>query len=97
MRYDPHVIVERALTTEKSLNLREGKHCVTFQVAVGADKLQVKRAIEELFKVKVLGVRTMMMRGKKKRLGRFEGRRPAWKKAMVTIRKEDHIELFEKV
>jgi len=97
MRYEPHVIVERALTTEKSLNLREGQNCVTFRVAVGADKVQVKRAIEELFKVKVLDVRTMMMRGKKKRLGRFEGRRPAWKKALVTIRKEDHIDLFEKV
>ena len=97
MRYDPHAIVERALTTEKSLNLREGQNCVTFKVAIDADKLQVKRAIEELFKVKVVDVRTMMMRGKKKRLGRFEGKRPAWKKALVTLRKDDHIELFEKV
>lgn len=97
MRYDPHTVVERALTTEKSLNLREGQNCVTFKVAVGADKLQVKRAIEELFKVKVVDVRTMLMRGKKKRLGRFEGQRPAWKKALVTLRKDDHIALFEKV
>ena len=97
MRYDPHTVIERALTTEKSLNLREGQNCVTFKVAVGADKVQIKRAIEELFKVKVVEVRTMMMRGKKKRLGRFVGRRPAWKKALVSLRKEDHIELFEKV
>ena len=97
MRYDPHTIVERALTTEKSLNLREGQNCVTFKVAAGADKVQIKRAIEELFRVKVVEVRTMMMRGKMKRLGRFVGRRPAWKKALVTLRKEDHIGLFEKV
>ncbi len=97
MRYDAHVIIERALTTEKCLNLREGQNCITFKVAVGAGKLQVKRAVEELFKVKVIDVRTMMMRGKTKRLGRFEGQRPAWKKALVKIRKDDHIELFEKV
>jgi large subunit ribosomal protein L23 len=97
MRYDPRIVVEQALTTEKSLNLREGQNCVTFRVAVGADKIQIKRAIEELFKVKVVDVRTMMMRGKSKRLGRFVGRRPAWKKALVTLRKEDHIGLFEKV
>ncbi len=97
MRYDPHTIIEQALTTEKSLNLREGHNCVTFKVAIGADKVQIKRAIEELFKVKVVEVRTMMMRGKKKRLGRFVGQRPAWKKAMIALRKEDHIGLFEKV
>ena len=97
MRYDPRSVVERALTTEKSLNLRERGNCVAFKVALDADKIQVKRAIEELFKVKVVSVRTMVMRGKKKRLGRFEGRRPAWKKALVTLREGDHIGLFEKV
>ncbi|GAB4320547.1 MAG: 50S ribosomal protein L23 [Candidatus Zixiibacteriota bacterium] len=97
MQYDPRRILKQALTTEKSLNLRERENCVAFRVALDADKLQVQRAVEELFKVKVVGVRTMVVRGKRKRLGRFEGRRPFWKKALVTLRKEDHIELFEKV
>jgi len=96
MKYDMHAIVERALTTEKSLDLREKRNCVAFKVATGADKVQIKRAIEELFKVKVVEVRTMMVRGKEKRLGRFAGRRPSWKKALVTIREGDHIGLFEK-
>lgn len=96
MQYDPHSVVERALTTEKSLNLRERGNCVAFRVAMDSDKIQIKRAIEELFKVKVVNVHTMIMQGKRKRLGRFEGRRPAWKKALVTLRKGDHIELFEK-
>jgi large subunit ribosomal protein L23 len=97
MKYDAHTIVERALTTEKSLDQREKRNCVAFKVAPQADKLQIKRAIEELFKVKVVDVRTMIVRGKEKRMGRFSGRRPAWKKALVTIRQGDHIELFEKV
>ncbi|MBD3298957.1 MAG: 50S ribosomal protein L23 [candidate division Zixibacteria bacterium] len=97
MQYDPRRVLLHALTTEKSLNLRERGNCVAFRVALDADKLQVQRAVEEMFNVKVTSVRTMVVRGKKKRLGRFEGRRPFWKKALVTLRKEDHIELFEKV
>jgi large subunit ribosomal protein L23 len=97
MKYDPHLIVRKALTTEKSLNLREGQHCYAFEVAGDANKLQVGRAIEELFKVKVLNVRTVNVRGKVKRLGRFTGRRASWKKAYVTIHPEGHIELFERV
>ncbi len=97
MQYDPRRILLNALTTEKSLNLRERDNCVAFRVALEADKLQVQRAVEEMFNVKVAAVRTMVVRGKKKRLGRFEGRRPFWKKALVTLRKDDHIELFEKV
>ncbi len=97
MKYDARAIVHKALTTEKSLNQREKKSCVAFRVATEADKLQIKRAIEELFKVKVIHVRTMVVRGKLKRLGRFAGRCPSWKKALVTIRSSDHVELFEKV
>jgi large subunit ribosomal protein L23 len=97
VKYDPHSVIERALTTEKSLNLREHGNCVAFRVAIAADKIQIKRAVEELFKVKVVGVRTMVIRGKTKRLGRFEGRRASWKKALVTLHEGDHIGLFEKV
>lgn len=97
MKYDPRLIVRRALTTEKSLNLRETQHCYTFEVAPDANKLQIERAVEELFKVKVLKVRTINVRGKLKRLGRFTGKRAARKKAYVTIHSEGHIDLFEKV
>jgi large subunit ribosomal protein L23 len=96
MKYDARTVVHRALTTEKSLNLREGQHCYAFEVAPEANRLQIGRAIEELFKVKVTAVRTINVRGKEKKLGRFTGRRSAWKKAYVTIAPEGHIELFEK-
>lgn len=96
MKIDARSIVRRALTTEKSLNLREGQHCFAFEVAPGANRLQIGSAVEELFKVKVTSVRTVNVRGKSKRLGRFEGKRPSWKKAYVTITPEGHIELFEK-
>ncbi|MFQ6078778.1 MAG: 50S ribosomal protein L23 [Thermodesulfobacteriota bacterium] len=58
---------------------------------------EIKRAIEELFKVKVEDVTTIMMHGKPKRLGRFEGRRSDWKKAIVRLRKGEALELFETV
>ncbi|MBI3873070.1 MAG: 50S ribosomal protein L23 [candidate division Zixibacteria bacterium] len=96
MKYEPHQVIVKALTTEKSLNLREHHHCYAFQVATGANKLQISRAVEELFKVKVVDVRTLVGRGKMKKMGRFAGRRPAHKKAYVTIAPEGHIELFEK-
>ncbi len=62
-----------------------------------ANKLQIKKAVEELFKVRVEDVTTMMMHGRPKRLGRFEGRRADWKKAVVKLRKGETIELFESV
>lgn len=97
MKTDARVIVKRALTTEKSVILRESRHCFAFEVAADANRLEISRAIEELFKVKVTGVRTINVRGKLKRLGRYAGKRPAWKKAYITIAPEGHIELFEKV
>jgi len=96
MRRDPHRVVRRALTTEKSVILRENRHCFAFEVDPDANKLEIGRAVEELFNVKVLAVRTINVRGKLKRLGRYAGRRPARKKAYVTIHPEGHIALFEK-
>jgi large subunit ribosomal protein L23 len=96
MNYDPHRIIRKALTTEKSVILREGRHCFAFEVDPEANKLEIGRAVEDLFKVKVVRVRTINVRGKLKRLGRFTGRRAARKKAYVTIHSEGHIELFEK-
>ena len=81
--------------TEKSVTQKELANKVTFLVDVAANKIEIKRTIESLFKVTVLGVNTIRMRGKKKRMGRYVGRRPSWKKAMVTLKEGDHIEYFE--
>ena len=81
--------------TEKSVTQKELTNQVTFLVELTANKIEIKRTIESLFKVTVLGVNTIRMRGKKKRMGRYVGRRPAWKKAMVTLKEGDYIEYFE--
>jgi large subunit ribosomal protein L23 len=81
--------------TEKSILQKEIGNQVTFVVEPDANKIEIKKAVEELFKVTVLQVHTINMRGKKKRLGRFTGRRPNWKKAMVTLKEGDRIEYFE--
>ncbi|HEX9882702.1 MAG TPA: 50S ribosomal protein L23 [Desulfobaccales bacterium] len=80
-----HYLIKGPIITEKSHALKEAGNKVTFRVAVKANKIEIRKAIEELFKVKVLGVNTMQMRGKKKRVGRTQGTRPAWKKAIVTL------------
>ena len=77
-------IIRRALLTEKSSNLR-GRNIYVFEVDRRADKPEIKRAIESVFKVTVVDVRTRNVRGQVKRLGRFSGKRPDWKKAMITL------------
>jgi len=94
---DPRKIIRMPLVSEKSTNMRIKENKYVFKVDKKANKLEIKRAIEELFKVKVEDVTTMMMYGKPKRLGRFEGRRPDWKKAIVRVKKGETIELFETV
>lgn len=94
---DPRKIIQMPLVSEKSTNLRAQENKYVFRVDRGANKLQIRRAVEELFKVKVEEVTTMMMHGRPKRLGRFEGRRPDWKKAIIKLKKGEVIELFEAV
>ena len=94
---DSRQIVKRALITEKGSVLRTLANQVTFEVHPDANKIEIKRAVESIFKVKVLDVRTMNMHGKVKRLGRSAGRRPDWKKAVVTLAKDQTIELFDQV
>lgn len=89
---DPKKIVRMALTTEKSTSLRTEQNKYVFMVDKKANKIEIKIAVEQLFKVKVKGVRTMNMRGKVKRLGRFEGKRPDWKKAIVELQAGETIE-----
>ncbi len=81
--------------TEKTWGQKELSNQVTFIVEKRANKVEIKRAVEDVFKVTVLDVNTISMRGKMKRMGRFTGRRPDWKKAIVTLKEGDRIEYFE--
>ena len=89
-------IIKRPIITEQSMSMTEGKR-YTFEVAKSANKIEIKKAIEEIFGVKVSKVNTLNMYGKEKRTGRYPaGRRPSWKKAMVTLTEDSKtIEFFE--
>ena len=80
-----HEIIRRPLVTEKSTGMKETANVIAFEVSPAANKIQVKQAVEELFKVKVAEVRLLNVRGKMKRLGRFAGRRRDWRKAYVKL------------
>ena len=94
---DPRLVVKRALITEKGTALRELRNQYVFEVATDANRIDIKRAVETIFSVKVRGVRTMQMRGKEKRQGRYSGRRSDWKKAIITLMPDQKIELFEQI
>lgn len=94
---EPRSIVRRALVSEKGTRLREAHNGFLFEVARDVNKIQIKHAIEAIFNVKVATVRTLRVHGKPKRLGRYAGHRPDWKKAVVTLKKGESIELFEQV
>ncbi len=79
-------VIRRPLVTEKTSILREDGRTIVFQVAHNANKLEVKRAVEQLLGSKVASVRTSIAHGKVKRQGRFAGRRSDWKKAFVKLR-----------
>lgn len=104
----PHQIIKRPLLTEKSNRFKETGGTpgvdedslaskVLFEVHDDANKIQIRQAIEELFKVKVADVCTQIVRGKVKRMGRFVGQRSNWKKAIVTLQAGNKIEFFEGV
>jgi len=97
MTKEPRTIVRRAMISEKGTQLREKQNGYLFEVARDANKIEIKRAIESIFNVKVDSVRTIRVHGKPKRQGRYVGHRPDWKKALVTLRKGQSIELFEQV
>jgi large subunit ribosomal protein L23 len=79
-------IIRRPLVTEKSMLEREVSNIISFEVDVKANKIQVKNAVEELFKVKVAEVRIFNIRGKGKRMGRWAGKRRDWRKAYVRLK-----------
>ena len=91
-------VLKLPVITEKSTNLKENLRTVTFKVLRDANKIEIKDAVEKTFKVKVQSVRTANFHGKKRRQGRYSGRRPDWKKAYVTLKAgEKMIEFSEAV
>ncbi len=108
-----HHIIKRPLMTEKGTRLKETggrtgkgqgkldpetvKAKVLFEVDKDANKIEIKHAVEKLFSVKVLDVHTQIVRGKEKRVGKYQGMRPHWKKAIVTLAAGNKIEFFEGV
>jgi large subunit ribosomal protein L23 len=88
-------IIRRPLITEKSNRQKEEGRQYVFEVHRDANKIEIQSAVERLFKVKVLQVRTSNVLGKVKRLGRRFGKRPDWKKAVVTLKEGDRIDFFE--
>jgi len=90
-----HDILIRPLVTEKSTHLSEEQNTYVFEVGRSANKHQIKTAVESLFGVSVSDVRTLNVRGKMKRFGRFTGKRSNWKKAYVTLADGDFLNFFE--
>jgi large subunit ribosomal protein L23 len=106
----PEQIIKRPLLTEKGTRLKETggnpgkdldpetvKSQLLFEVAKDANKVEIRNAVEKLWNVSVVDVRTAIVRGKERRVGRFVGKRSNWKKAMVTIAAGQNIEFFEGV
>jgi large subunit ribosomal protein L23 len=92
----PYDVIQRPLVTEKGAHLlAEDKYA--FRVVSGANKTQIKQAVEKAFNVRVRAVNVMNVRGKKRRWGRRQALGPSWKKAIVTLAPGDKIELFEGV
>jgi large subunit ribosomal protein L23 len=91
-----HQIIRRPLVTEKTTLMREENQYI-FEVDTRANKIEIEKAVEKLFKVKVLDVRTLNVLGKKKRYGRQQGQKSDWKKAIVTVAPGSSIEIFDKV
>ena len=95
MKGTTHDVLKRPVVTEKSTALREEENQYAFEVALDANKIEIRRAVESTFGVRVLDVRTQVVRGKMKRFRRGFGKKPNWKKAVVTLREGDFIDFFE--
>jgi Ribosomal protein L23 len=92
-----HQIIKKILVTEKSTAAREKSNKYFFEVDRKANKMEISKAVEKLFKVKVADVRVLHVLGKKKRLGRIIGTKSSWKKAIVTLAAGSRIEIAESV
>jgi large subunit ribosomal protein L23 len=94
---DIYQVVKEPHLAEKATLQKEAANQVTFKVDRRANKVEIRQAVETLFKTKVLEVRTMRVTGKKRRIGRHVGKRPDWKKAVVKLAPGENIEFFEGV
>lgn len=88
-------VIKRPMITERGADMREHNNQYIFEVDPASNKHEIRQAVEHFFGVKVTGVRTMNYRGKIKRMGRYSGKRADWKKAVVTLAKDDTIDLFD--
>jgi large subunit ribosomal protein L23 len=92
---DIYQVIKEPHITEKANLLKEGANQVSFKVHKRANKIEIRQAVESFLKAKVLEVRTMNMRGKRRRMGRSAGKKPDWKKAIVRLAPGENIEFFE--
>lgn len=90
-------VLQGPLLTEKGTLLKEKDNKVLFKVSKNANKIEIKNAVESIFKVKVDRITTMNCKGKKKRMGKYEGRRSDWKKAIVTLKEGEKLDFIEGV
>lgn len=90
-------VLKRAVVTERTTLLKETNNQVVFEVSNTATKGDIKTAVEKAFNVKVEAVNTMLVRGKVKKMGRYEGKRANWKKAVVTLKEGNTIQVMEGV
>ena len=95
MSRDPRQVLIRPLMTEKTMRQKEELNTVAFKVRPDANKVEIRTAVESVFNVKVTAVRTASYEGKLKRMGRFQGRRSDWKKAVETLAAGHKIDLVE--
>ncbi len=92
---NPHDVLIRPLLTEKITGIREVKNAVAFEVSRFATRVEVRHAVEKVFGVKVASVNVMNLKGKRKRQGRYLGKRSDWRKAFVTLKEGEKIDLYE--
>jgi large subunit ribosomal protein L23 len=97
MEAELYKVLEKPLVTEKSTQALAETNRVSFKVKRGANKRQIKEAVEQIFSVTVLDVNTLVVKGKNRRFGRSLGATKAWKKAIVRLEKGDKIDIFEGV
>lgn len=97
MSTESYKIIKRPIITEKSTMLKELANKLVFEVDRRANKIEIKKAVETVFKVKVHKVHTINMKGKRIRYGRFVSRKPDWKKAVVTLAEGERVEYFDSV
>ncbi len=92
---DARDIIIAPIISENSMEQMEEANTYSFKVAKKANKIEIRNAVEEIFNVNVVNVNTMNVRGKKRRLGFHEGKKPDWKKALVKLAAGDEIEIYE--